>query len=147
MNHTNRIKKDGTRKVLIIVENLSAPFDRRVWRECMALRDAGYQVSVISPVGITTDHGSRARIDGISIYRYRPFQATSSSLSYMVEYGVALIMSLWLAAVVYYREGFDVIQICNPPDLLILAVFPFKLMGKKIIFDQHDLCPEIYQTQ
>ncbi len=147
MSHTNNLRKDGTRKVLVIVENLSVPFDRRVWRECTALRDAGYQVSVISPKGVTTDHSSRAMVDGVSIYRYRSVQAEGGSLSYMVEYGVAVVMSLWLSALVYYRDRFDVVQICNPPDLLIIAVLPFKLLGKKIIFDQHDLCPEIYQTQ
>src|SRR4029077_5516885 len=47
----------------------------------------------------------------------------------------------------FFREGFNVIQICNPPDLLILPALPFKLLGKKVIFDQHDLSPEIYQMQ
>ena len=56
-------------------------------------------------------------------------------------------MSFWLMWVVLFREGFDVVQICNPPDLLILIALPFKFLGKKIIFDQHDLSPEIYQVQ
>jgi glycosyltransferase involved in cell wall biosynthesis len=135
------------RSVVIIVENLSVPFDRRVWRECKALQDAGYKVSVISPKGIGTDRESFTRIDGIAIYRYAIPQANGSFPSYMLEYGVALLMSLWLMVRVLFREGYSVIQICNPPDLLIFAAIPFKLLGKKIIFDQHDLCPEIYRAQ
>src|SRR5690606_25741950 len=67
--------------------------------------------------------------------------------SYVAEYAVAVTKSFWLIGVVLWRQGFHIIQICNPPDLLILAALPYKLLGKKIIFDQHDLCPEIYQIQ
>ena len=135
------------RRVLIIVENLSVPFDRRVWRECLALRDAGYGVSVIAPRDESTGEPWREVLDGVSIYRFRAFQSNGGFVSYMTEFAVALIKSFWLAGVVLWREGFHVIQICNPPDLLILAVLPYKLLGKKIVFDQHDICPEIYQTQ
>jgi glycosyltransferase involved in cell wall biosynthesis len=136
------------RKALIIVENLSVPFDRRVWRECQALREAGYQVSAISQKGtMGMDTKTHEIIDGVSIYRYRIFQSTGSIPSYILEYSVALLMSFVLAWVVLFREGFDVIQICNPPDLLILIALPFKLIGKKVIFDQHDLSPEIYRVQ
>ncbi|NEQ16445.1 MAG: glycosyltransferase WbuB, partial [Moorea sp. SIO3E2] len=38
-------------KVLIIVENLPVPFDRRVWMEATSLQKAGYQVNTISPKG------------------------------------------------------------------------------------------------
>jgi glycosyltransferase involved in cell wall biosynthesis len=137
----------GKRKVLIVVENLSVPFDRRVWRECHALNEAGYQVSAISPMGIETDTKRRETIDGISIYRYPIVQADGSFVSYLLEYGIASLMSFWLMWVVLFRQGYDVIQICNPPDLLILIALPFKLLGKKVIFDQHDLSPEIYRTQ
>jgi len=39
------------RRVLFLVENLPSPFDRRVWQEVCALRDAGYVVSIICPTG------------------------------------------------------------------------------------------------
>ena len=38
-------------RVLIIVQNLPVPFDRRVWLECQALIAAGYQVAVVCPKG------------------------------------------------------------------------------------------------
>jgi len=135
------------RRVLIVVENLSVPFDRRVWRECSALREAGCQVSVISPKGIGTDLASHEMIDGVAVYRYPSYPSDGSFLSYVVEYSVALMMTFWVMWVVLVREGFDAVQICNPPDLLILAALPFKMLGKRIIFDQHDLSPEIYEVQ
>jgi hypothetical protein len=32
------------RRVLIVVQNLPVPLDRRVWLECQALRAAGFEV-------------------------------------------------------------------------------------------------------
>ena len=128
----------------MVVENLSLPFDRRVWKECCALRDQGYVVSAISPRGSDSDTASRETIDGIAIYRYSAFDSTGGTLSYALEFGVALLMTTLLAWVIFFRRGFDVIHLSNPPDLLIFAALPFKLFGKRIIFDQHDLSPEIY---
>lgn len=132
------------KRVLILVENLSVPFDRRVWKECQALSEAGYSVTVVSPRGNGFDSSSHESIEGVTIHRYTPYEATGSGLSYAVEYAVALTMMTWLAWRVFLRYGFDVVQLCNPPDLLVLVALPFKLFGTRIIFDQHDLSPEIY---
>jgi glycosyltransferase involved in cell wall biosynthesis len=134
-------------KVLIVVENLSVPFDRRVWRECQALREAGYQVSTISPMGQGRDAAWFEDIEGVSVFRYPIRQASGSFASYVFEFVNAVAMTWLLSWVVLFRRGFDVIQICNPPDVMIFPVLPFKLLGKKIVFDQHDLCPEIYESQ
>ena len=128
----------------MIVENLSLPFDRRVWKECCALRAAGYEVAAISPKGTDSDTASRETKDGVSIYRYTPFESTGGTVSYAAEFAVALVMMTLLAWVVFFRKGFDVIHLSNPPDLLIFVALPFKLLGKKIVFDQHDLSPEIF---
>jgi glycosyltransferase involved in cell wall biosynthesis len=37
-----------------------------------------------------------------------------------------------------------VIQACNPPDLIFLVAAPYKLLGRRFVFDHHDLCPELY---
>ncbi len=132
------------RKALIIVENLSVPFDRRVWREAKALAEAGYRVSVISPKGEDCDTAGYEEIDGIAVYRFRLWEAEGGLLAYALEYGHALIMIRLLALRVLLTRGFDVVQICNPPDLLFLAVLPFKLLGKRIVFDHHDLSPEVW---
>ena len=48
---------------------------------------------------------------------------------------------------IYIRFGFHVIQGCNPPDNIFLVALPFKLLGVKYIFDQHDLGPELYLSK
>lgn len=131
----------------MLVENLSLPFDRRVWKECCALRDAGFEVTAISPKGRDLDSLFVERVNGVTIYRYVPYESTGGAISYAMEFAVALVSMTVLAWVVFLRRGFHLIHLSNPPDILILAVLPFKLLGKRVIFDQHDLSPEIYSLQ
>ncbi len=132
----------GTR-LLIIVENLTVPFDRRVWMEATSLVEAGFQVSVICPTG---GEFTRAfeRLEGVSIYRYRAASPTSSHLSYFWEFFYCWVMTAYLTFRVNRREGFDVIQACNPPDTFFLLGWFYKALGKRFVYDQHDLCPEVY---
>ncbi len=131
-------------RALILVENLSVPFDRRVWQESRALREAGYEVSVVCPQGTSQDRESYALIDGIEIHRYPLSAATGGWTGYLREYPAALWRSWRLAR----RLGhFDIVHICNPPDLLFLVALPLKLHGARVIFDQHDLGPELYVSR
>lgn len=130
-------------RVLIIVENLTVPFDRRVWHECTSLTQAGYHVSVICPTG--GEYTLRfERLDGVSIYRYAAPKPTRSHLSYFSEFIYCWLMTAWLSLRVWRREGIDIVQACNPPDTFFLLGFLYKLLGKRFIYDQHDLCPEVY---
>ena len=134
------------RRVLIIVENLPCPFDRRVWLEATTLRSAGYAVSIICPKGAGYN-AAYEHLEGIDIYRHPlPFEATGA-LGYVLEYGAALFWELLLATRVAFTKGFDVIHACNPPDLIFLVSWPFKLFGKKFIFDHHDINPELYEAK
>ena len=134
------------KRVLILVENLPSPFDRRVWQEACALRDAGYVVSIICPTGRDYERKFEA-IDGIHIYRYNlPIEA-SGAAGYAVEYTIALVSTFLLSWRVFLTRGFDVIHACNPPDLFFLIGGFFKLFGKKFVFDHHDLNPELYEAK
>jgi glycosyltransferase involved in cell wall biosynthesis len=53
-------------------------------------------------------------------------------------------MTSVLSFVVLFREGFDVIHSHNPPDIFFLVALPYKLLGKRFVFDHHDLSPEMY---
>jgi glycosyltransferase involved in cell wall biosynthesis len=131
-------------KALILVENLSVPFDRRVWQESTTLRDAGWEVHVICPQGTKRDTEAEAVIDGIHIYRYPLKAATGGPAGYLQEYGSALWHTLRLARKV---GPVDVVHACNPPDLLYLVAKLLKRQGAKFVFDQHDLCPELYLSR
>jgi len=134
------------RRVLIIVENLPVPFDRRVWQEATTLQQTGYQISIICPKGKGYERGHEV-IDGIYIYRHAlPIEA-SGALGYAIEYAWALSWEFFLAWRVLLRRGFDVIHACNPPDTIFLIGGFFKLFGKKFIFDHHDINPELYEAK
>ncbi|MDQ1034739.1 glycosyltransferase involved in cell wall biosynthesis [Streptomyces sp. V3I8] len=132
------------RRALVLVENLSVPFDRRVWQECTTLRDAGWEVHVICPRGSKRDTEPEAVIDGVRIHRYPLRAATGGPAGYLREYGSALWHTVRLAR----RIGpVDVVHACNPPDLLFLPARWLKRRGARFVFDQHDLVPELYLSR
>jgi glycosyltransferase involved in cell wall biosynthesis len=131
--------------VLIIVENLPVPLDRRVWQEARTLRDGGYRVSIICPKGSGFGK-SRETLEGIEIYRHSLWEA-SGLLGYLLEYPWALAAQFLLSLRVYARSRFRVLQACNPPDTIFLIARFYKLFGVRFIFDHHDLAPELYETK
>ncbi|GAB2330024.1 glycosyltransferase family 4 protein [Streptomyces griseoincarnatus] len=132
------------RRALVLVENLSVPFDRRVWQECRTLRDAGWEVDVICPQGTKRDTEPEAVIDGVRIHRYPLRAATGGPAGYLKEYGAAL----WHTARLARKVGpVDVVHACNPPDLLFLPALRLKRQGAAFVFDQHDLVPELYLSR
>jgi len=134
------------RKVLFIVENLPSPFDRRVWQEATTLRENGYQVSIICPTGAGCSKKYEV-IDDIHIYRHELPLEADGAVGYLVEYSVALFWEFFLAWKVLLTRGFDVIHGCNPPDTVFLIGGFFKLLGKKYLFDHHDINPELYEAK
>jgi len=135
------------RHVLIVVENLPLPFDRRVWQQARTLKAAGAKVSIICPTG--TGHEARREvIEGIDIHRHPlPLEASNSVLGFLAEYGAALLWETVLAWRIHFKRRIDVIQGCNPPDLIFLVALPFKLFGVRYIFDHHDINPELFEAK
>lgn len=131
------------KRVLIIVENLPVPFDKRVWNEARALTRAGCRVSVICPVG--KGYAKRHEVlEDIEIFRHPLPTEGSGPLGYALEYSVAIFWETVLAFRVLFRSGVDVVQACNPPDTIFLIGALFRVLGKKFVFDHHDINPELY---
>jgi glycosyltransferase involved in cell wall biosynthesis len=131
-------------KVLIIVENLPVPFDRRVWQEATALKNNGYSVCVICPAmeGYMKKY---ELIEGIHIYRHPLTMEGSNALGYLFEYSSALYYQFVLSLKIFFQQDFDVIHACNPPDNIFIIGFFYKLFfKKKFLFDHHDINPELY---
>lgn len=135
------------RRVLIIVQNLPVPFDRRVWQEATALKAHGYEVAVVCPAA----RGYTARyecLEGIHIHRHPlPFEARGA-WGYVWEYASSLFWELVLSLKVLRRHGFDAIHACNPPDNIFLIGTLYKLLARKrFLFDHHDINPELYEAK
>ncbi len=134
------------RRVLIIVQNLPVPFDRRVWLECQALTRSGYEVSVVCPKG--RGDPSYHVVDGVSLYKYRPYAPGGSKLGFITEYVYSFLATARLTLKARRSGRFAVLQACNPPDIFWPIALVLRAMDRtKFVFDHHDLCPELFQSR
>ncbi len=129
----------------MLLENRPYPEDVRVSREAKALTEAGYSVSVICPGDM--GQPSRETVNGVRVYRYAAPSPAAGLLGYFWEYGYSLAASFVLSILVFVRQGFDVVHAHNPPDTFVFIAVFYKLLGKRFVFDHHDLSPEMYQAR
>jgi glycosyltransferase involved in cell wall biosynthesis len=129
-----------------VVENLPVPLDRRVWQEARALRDRGYDVTVICPRMRGYDRPEED-LEGIKILRHWIGAEASGLFGFLAEYATALAGETRLAWKAWRRRRFDVVHLCNPPDLLFLVAWPFRLLGARVVYDVHDLWPEMFEAK
>jgi glycosyltransferase involved in cell wall biosynthesis len=133
-------------RVLIIVQNLPVPFDRRVWLECQALASAGHRVAVVCPKG-AGDPGF-AVVEGVELYKYRPYVSGGSKAGFVAEYVYSFLATAWLTWKARRSGRFGVLQACNPPDIFWpIAVLLRAVDRTRFVFDHHDLSPELYQSR
>jgi len=133
-------------RILIIVQNLPVPFDRRVWLECQALTSEGYSVTVVCPQG--DGDPAYTVIDGVEIYKYRPYAPGGSKISFINEYVYSFLATARLTLRARRKSPFDVMQACNPPDIFWPIALLLRALDKTIfVFDHHDLCPELYDSR
>jgi glycosyltransferase involved in cell wall biosynthesis len=132
-------------KVLLLVENNGYPRDFRVRREAHALRDHGYDVSVICPR--EDDLPWQELVDGVRVYRFPAPRGGAGLVGYVFEFGYATLAILALSMWVALRRGVDVVHAANPPDTLFVVGAVFKVLGRRFVFDHHDLSPEVYLSR
>jgi glycosyltransferase involved in cell wall biosynthesis len=140
-----------SRRVLIVEENSYVPLDNRVWHEALTLRDAGWQTTIICPAARGYNGSKKApevigaveNTDGMNVYRFPLNYAGASMKSYVSEYVTALISITRLSWRAWRNEHFDIIHICNPPDIFFPIGLFYRLLGARFVFDHHDLFPEL----
>jgi glycosyltransferase involved in cell wall biosynthesis len=136
----------SVKRILIIVQNLPVPFDRRVWLECQALVSAGYDVSVVCPKG--KNDPSYQVVDAVRLYKYRPYAPGGSKISFVAEYVYSFLGTAWKTILARRRGRFAVLQACNPPDIFWPIAIALRLVDRtKFVFDHHDLSPELFQSR
>jgi glycosyltransferase involved in cell wall biosynthesis len=133
-------------RILIIVQNLPVPFDRRVWLECQALVGAGHQVAVVCPKA--DGDPSYQVIDTVEIYKYRPYAPGGSKAGFIAEYVYSFLATAWHTARARRRGRFAIMQACNPPDIFWPIAMVLRALDRtKFVFDHHDLCPELFESR
>jgi glycosyltransferase involved in cell wall biosynthesis len=131
------------RNILIIIQNLTVPIDRRAWQEATSLRRHGFGVAIVCPkMGAYTK--AFERLEDMDIYRYPLiYEADKSAVGFFVEFVYCWLATLWLALKAYANRPFHAIHACNPPDTFFALALLFRPLGVKFVFDHHDLCPEL----
>jgi glycosyltransferase involved in cell wall biosynthesis len=134
-------------RVLMITENVPVPSDRRVWNEARALRAAGWEVVVVCCQGERRDTEAFELREGIEIHRFPLQPATGGVVGYVREYAQAMWRIRRLVRRLARDRHFDVVHAGNPPDFLLLAARSLKRRGTRLVFDHHDIVPELYQSK
>jgi len=135
------------RRVLIIVQNLPVPFDRRVWLEATTLVRAGYVVSVICPKAKGFNRSFEV-LEGVRIHRYPLPIDASGALGFVSEFLWCFVRTVMKVIRVAVRgPGFDAVHVCNPPETYWPLGWVCRLLGKRFLFDHHDLSPEMYDAK
>jgi glycosyltransferase involved in cell wall biosynthesis len=145
---SSRIRTSPHRRerVLILVQNLSVPFDRRVWLECQSLVAAGFRVAVVCPKA--PGDPTYYRLNGVDLYKYPSYAPGTSGVTFVLEYIYSFLATLFLSLRASMSGRFAVVQTCNPPDLFWPIGLLFRIIhGSSFVFDHHDLCPELYESR
>lgn len=140
-----RRSRGGGRSALVVVQNLSVPLDRRVWQEATALRDAGWSVAVVCPR--EGDEPRRRVLEGVRVYTYAPPPPARGVVGYVREFAESWLKTAALSLRAWRDEPFTVLQACNPPDTYWLLARLWAVRGVRFLYDQHDLCPEVYEDR
>jgi glycosyltransferase involved in cell wall biosynthesis len=133
-------------RILIIVQNLPVPFDRRVWLECQALVSAGHRVTVVCPKG--DDDPAYEVVDKVELYKYRGYFSRGSKIGFVWEYASSFLTTAWLTLKARRSGRFAVVQACNPPDIFWPIGLALRALDRtRFVFDHHDLSPELYKSR
>lgn len=147
MNPASRNHLQSRPRVLVLVENNSVPSDRRVWNISVALTSMGCEVVVVCPMGEAEQRARYELREGVHIHRYPLRPAGAGIGGYAREYGQALWHTWRLVRRLSRERPFDVVHACNPPDFLLFAAWPARRSGARVVFDHHDLTPELFLSR
>jgi glycosyltransferase involved in cell wall biosynthesis len=133
------------RWVLMLLENESYPSDPRVRHEAETLVEAGYRVTVLAP-SVDSGWTRREAINGVEVVRFWNPVSGRSVAGFIGEYAIA---HLQLARLTLVRllAGADIVHVNNPPDTLAVLLVLARLLGRRTVFDNHDLFPELFELR
>ena len=133
------------RRILMLLGNNPYPQDERVSYESRTLVRGGYRVAVVCQHA--RGQPWKENVHGVEVYRYPNPVDAQGFLGYVLEYGAATAAAILLGLRVRLDGPVDAVHAHNPPDTLVLASALFKLAGKRIVFDHHDIAPEMYHAR
>src|SRR5436190_10070567 len=135
-----------TRRLCMVVHGSYPLAEPRVEREAQAARSAGWDVDVVAMR--RPGEPTKEAVEGVTILRLplRHVHGTSIAGAIREYVGFAAFATVTVARR-HLRRRYDVIQVSNPPDFLIIAGVIPKATGAAIIFDIHDLSSDMFEMR
>jgi glycosyltransferase involved in cell wall biosynthesis len=120
--------------------------DPRVRRQAETLVAAGRPVRVIGlrrPGDPVDSQVAGVRVRHLDVQRH---QGAGVGV-YLREYLAFMLRALWAAVRLHRAERFAVAQVHSPPDFLVFATLPLRLVGVPLILDLHEAMPEFFRIR
>lgn len=131
-------------RVTMLLENHAYPQDVRVRGEAESLARAGHAVTVVAPR--SPGQARRELVGGVRVRRFRLPATPASPLGFVLEYAIANVQ-LYGAGIAGLLRGATVVHLHNPPDTLFGVGLLARALGRDVVFDHHDLTPELFEAK
>jgi glycosyltransferase involved in cell wall biosynthesis len=135
---------DRCERVVMLLENNSYPDDVRVRCEAESLARAGHQVCVIAPGG--PGQACRETVADVRVVRYRLPRTPPTPVGFVLEYLIATLQ-LHVRGAAELLRGASILHLHNPPDSLFLLAAFARALRRQVVYDQHDLVPELFRVK
>jgi glycosyltransferase involved in cell wall biosynthesis len=135
------VQPEAGERITMLLENCSYPDDVRVRHEAESLVAGGHQVEVIAPRA--NGQPRREQLRGVDVRRFRRGGGGRQGTAQLVVEYASATLALHAAAIRSFVRGSSVLHLHNPPDTLFLAGALFRLARRRVVFDHHDLAPEL----
>jgi glycosyltransferase involved in cell wall biosynthesis len=67
--------------------------------------------------------------------------------TYLAEYSEFLVRAAFVLARGHRRRRYALVQVATPPDFLVFAALPLRLLGLPVILDLHEATPELFRSR
>lgn len=139
---TRSVRLEGKRAAMAMFS--AYPGDPRPRRAVEALLAEGMSVDLVClPEG---KQPAREALGKLNIFRVPLSHTRGGKICYAFNYSVFLLLAAILLAVRLVRGRFHLVYIHNMPDVLVFSALVPRLLGARVILDQHDPMPELMTT-
>jgi glycosyltransferase involved in cell wall biosynthesis len=130
-----------------MVVHSPVPSDVRVMAQASAAAGGGFEVDIVA-MRATGEAAEELLEQQVRAIRLPVKHAYGSGLPAAVgEYLAFAALALVRVGALHRRRSYDVVQVHNPPDFLMVAALLPRLRGAKTIFDVHDLAPDLFHSR
>ncbi|MEZ4501046.1 MAG: glycosyltransferase family 4 protein [Dehalococcoidia bacterium] len=138
------MNRRGSRRRACVVRHSYYPSELNLKREAEALRDEGFDVSVICLR--REDEPSRETVEGVEVYRMPVGHRRGAIPRYLLEYNFFFVLATFRLLMLHVRRRVSVVQINTMPDYLVFVALLPRLTGARVVLHVHEPMPELFGT-